>query len=255
MKKFFILSAIITNILIFPNICNASTQKPALWPAIESIEKTDGGYLFNINVMVYCPEGVSGTLIAAAYDEKDKLLDVDISGEIDVSPYEIPGNCSNKNELGKTFDSCVNLNDNEYIKIKSFVFEDDYITPLIENGSIEYFYNSGESYVDVDYVLESEHYNHTNGDYYYYYYYDGKYSSVEVSFDVSFYVGSQNSFPFYYYGQFDLTSGIYKNNELKNTTLSHSGFSGVKFRTPITTTQAIHLGRYGFKTEAIKIIL
>ncbi len=232
----------------------ASSQKPALWPAIESIEEKEDGYVFDINVMVYSPDGINGELLVAAYDENSKLLEAGIYGNINILPYVVPGNCSDKAKLGKTFSIFLNLKDNNYAEIKAFVLEKDTLVPKIESGKIEYFYNDGESYVDVDYALESDHGKHQNGSFYYYYYYDGKFSRTECSFDENFYVGPETSFELYFYNKFDV-SKMYVLKQLASQTISQSNFPGVKIGLYIDTKNNAILGRYGFKTEKIRIYM
>jgi len=255
MKKylFLIFFIILITTLSFQIVSYASSQKPALWPAIENIEQKEDSFIFDINVMVYAPKGVEGELLVAAYDEVDRLLDVASYGLINVSSYEIPGNCSDKTKLGKTFSISLNLKRNTYAEIKAFVLEKDTLIPKIESGKIEYFYNDGDSYVDVGYVLESDHYNHQNGNFYYYYYYDGKFSSVECTFDENFYVGPENSFDLYFYEKFDV-SKKYNLKALAKSVYSQSNFPGVKIWLYISTGKNI-LTRYGFKVEKIRIYL
>ncbi len=267
MKKLFYLfffTALIT-IMSFQITCYASTQSPALWPAIYDIKTAnDGGYIFTVKVRAYCPEGIEGNLLVAAYDDTNRLLDVKDCGFITISPFELAGNCPKADFLEKTslttdqentLSVDLELEDKNKAIIKAFVIEFDTLKPEIESGKIEYYYNNGESYVDVDYTLESNHYNHVNGDYYYYYYYDGQSSRIEFSLDENFYVGTQSSFYFCYYHTFDSSTGIYENNSLNSSMLSYGGFSGVKIRNYIKTSSETILNRYGFKTENIRIYI
>lgn len=252
-----ILLMLIVFIVISSFICYAETQAPGLWPAIESIEEKDGEYIFNINTMVYCPEGVSGTLFVAAYDNDDKLIDITITENISVDAYAIENNCYHKEHLGQSFDAELVCKENDDLKIKAFLIESDTLSPKLGSGDIEYFYNDGNSYVDVSYVLESNHYNHTNGIFYYYYYYDGQCSKVDVTFDDNFYVGNPNSSSsfFRYFHEFNGSTGNHFDKELSGKTISYSGFSGVKLIWELREASDEILQRYGFKTENIIIWL
>ena len=77
MKKFLFFFLILIIIAVFHICASASSiQDPALWPAIDDITKTGDVYTFKVNVRAYCPRGLSGNLLVAAYDVNNKLLDV-----------------------------------------------------------------------------------------------------------------------------------------------------------------------------------
>lgn len=258
MKKFCTIFFITLFLVFLCIVAEASSiQDPALWPAISDINLSEdgSGYIFDINVMVYCPDGIEGDLLVAAYNENDRLLNISYCGKIKVSPYTVPGNCSEKDKLASTFSAKLNIAEKDKVIIKAFVMNFDTLTPKITSGKITFEYNGANSCVTVnDYTLESNHYNHTSGDYYYYYYYDGNCESVAFSLDGYFDVGTFNSFYFCYYPTFDISSKEYEKTSLRNTELKYDGFSGVKIRIWIASAAGkSNLERYGFKAENIKI--
>ena len=164
MKKVSLLF-LLTLIFVFSFVvAEASTQKPTLWPAINDITQIDNEYIFNVKVRAYSPDGLDGDLLVAAYDSDNRLLDVVNYGAISVFPFELEGNCSKIDFLEKTsltsegentISVDLKLKDKNYAVIKAFVIDLNTLKPEIESGEIEFVYDGADSYVNVDYTLES----------------------------------------------------------------------------------------------------
>ena len=271
MKKFLFFFLILITIGAFHISASASSiQKSALWPAISDIKPTnDGGYTFYINVRAYCPEGLEGNLLVAAYNDNNKLLDV-AHRTVSLSFSEHPlDNCDldtflKKTDLAKGIE--IKLKEKDNVIIKAFVISLDTLKPeKIESGKITFDYNGANSCVTVDYTLKSDYTDvqiEEPSSYYYYYYYDGKYDRLKISFDGECEFAFFDTFYFIYHNNitFENETGRYFNDELKDKTITCTEIPGIKIVNYLSTVKDeandykyYYLTKKGFSTKGIKV--
>ena len=263
-----------TVLLIFSFIVAeaSSIQKPALWPAIKDIELTnDGGYIFTVNVRAYCPNGIEGDLLVAAYNTNNRLLDV---AHRTVSFYSSKYPLDNRNmetfldatRLAEGIE--LKLKEKDNVIIKAFVISLDTLKPAeIESGGIEFIYDGADSYVNVDYTLKSDYTDvqleNSSDLFYYYYYYDGEYDEVKIFFHEDCKFDTERTFHFLYYNKitFDNISGRYYQDELANVgVINCTEIPGIKIANYLTTArdrfndnEYYYLTKYGFETNGITV--
>ncbi len=228
----------------------SSIQDPALWPAIDDITKTGDVYTFKVNVRAYCPRGLSGNLLVAAYDENERLLVLKDCGMIEFAKYTVPGNCSDKDNLARNFSTTLELKEKERVIIRAFVISLDTLKPEIPSGKITFNYNNGDSYIEVGYILGAK-YDETLSEeetnLYYYYYYDGNCNKVDYLFKRT---GFQSSY--FGFESCDNVRRVEITEKLNGTTLSNYEFSGIKIFCYIDITQNFYLDK-DFNVSGIKI--